>query len=422
MAANIPRDRVFWAVALGHMTNDIFMASGPLLLTFIGGVYFAIPPAYIGIAISAREMLGALSQPLFGWLSDKGNSRLLGAGGVAFTVTMLAFSMFLAMVGNFWLMILPFALSALGSGAFHPVGTAFASHKNKAAASTTTAYFFLFGQLGLALGPAVVGFLLGLTQTNGEGGSVFPVFILALASLPSVLFMSVAIPRHGEVMTPDKADPPADGKPAPRAVKVVPLAILAVIVVLRGMASPGSVAFIPALFEQKGWSPAAYGQAASLYWIGSAMAGVLLGAMADRFGRRRLVMSSLFFAAPVFVVLPLTNGVLAYVMSLLAGAMSGGAHSILVVLAQSLLPGRKGFASGVALGFIFGAGALGTLAIGYMADGIFSFAGVGLVRAFQWIGVFTAAAGLLAYLLPAPGQSTTEPPVADAQLGTEGAD
>ncbi len=62
----IPRDRVFWSVSLGHMTNDVFMATGPVLLAFIGGVYLPISAAQIGIALSAREMLGAVSQPLAG--------------------------------------------------------------------------------------------------------------------------------------------------------------------------------------------------------------------------------------------------------------------------------------------------------------------------------------------------------------------
>ena len=421
----IPRSRVFWSVSLGHMSNDLFMAMGPVLLAFIGGVYMDIPPAQIGVAVSARQFLGGVSQPLFGWLSDKGSSRVLGAGGVFLTVAMLALSMLLAMTGNFWLMIVPFALSALGSGAFHPVGTAYSSHQASQHASTTTAYFFLFGQTGLAIGPALAGLLLGMTQTGGEGGSVWPIIGLAGVALPSVYLMSRALPNRRQVAALDAEDAameaaqPATPKPP---VRVRPLLLLALLVALRGLAYPGSVAFIPVLFKLKGWSPAAYGGITSLFWLSSAVAGVVAGSLADRVGRRLVVIASLVLAVPVYFVLPTVDSWLAYLLVVLAGALVGGPHSIIVVLAQSLLPGRKGFASGVALGFIFGVGALGTLLIGYLADGVGDvFAGIGLEAAFQAIAVFVLASALVGFTLPghAGGKAKRKPSVA---LEPEGAD
>lgn len=402
---HIPRNRVFWSVSLGHMANDIFMAAGPVLLAFIGGVYMDIPAAYLGIAISAQQMLGAVSQPVAGWLSDKGSSRVLGAGGVFFTISLIAFSMLLAMLTqNFWLMIIPFALGALGSGAFHPVGTSYASYRANEHAASSTAMFFWFGQMGLAIGPALMGFLLGLTQVDGEGGSVFPVFIVALAALPSVLFMLTSIPRGDDADKAAEAQADADAKREAGPVQVRPLLLLALLVALRGFAYPGMVAFIPVLFRNKGWDPAAYGSITSVYWIASATAGVFIGYLADRFGRRVIVTGSLLLAVPVLFFLPSSNGALAYLLVLLSGALVGGSHSILVVLAQNLLPGRKGFASGVALGYIFGAGAVGTLLIGYLADGItlgsWTFAGVGLVQVFQWVSLFVLLSGLVGLLLP----------------------
>ncbi|MEL6271749.1 MAG: MFS transporter, partial [Chloroflexota bacterium] len=273
----IPRKRLFWSVSLGHLTNDIFMAMGPVLLAFIGTVYFPVETWQIGVAVSARQMLGAISQPVFGWLSDRGYGRFLGAGGVAWTASFVALSMLLAIVGNFWLMVIPFALSALGSAAFHPVGTANASQEGDEMASTDTAYFFLMGQTGLALGPAIAGLLLGMTVVDGEGGSVVPIIVLCLAAIPSVLFMRFAIPvadRSPEGIAKEKA---AIAATPHKAIKVVPLVILAVMVLLRGLGYPGSVAFLPELFRAKGWQPEAYGGIVSMFWISSAVAGVFFG-------------------------------------------------------------------------------------------------------------------------------------------------
>ncbi|MEO1663368.1 MAG: MFS transporter [Chloroflexota bacterium] len=418
----IPRKRLFWSVSLGHLTNDIFMAMGPVLLAFIGTVYFPVETWQIGVAVSARQMLGAISQPVFGWLSDRGYGRFLGAGGVAWTASFVALSMLLAIVGNFWLMVIPFALSALGSAAFHPVGTANASQEGDEMASTDTAYFFLMGQTGLALGPAIAGLLLGMTVVDGEGGSVVPIIVLCLAAIPSVLFMRFAIPvadRSPEGIAKEKA---AIAATPHKAIKVVPLVILAVMVLLRGLGYPGSVAFLPELFRAKGWQPEAYGGIVSMFWISSAVAGVFFGYLAARMDRRWVIVGSLLAVVPVYILLPTINTWLAYPMTLLMGALVGGSHSIIVVMAQELLPGRKGFASGVTLGFIFGVGALGTLIIGYIADGMpaFGIPGVGLERAFQSVSAFILLSSLMAFLLPTPDREPVV--VVDSTLEPEGAD
>lgn len=397
----LPKQRVFWSVSLGHMTNDIFMSMGPVVLAFINGLYLDISAAELGLAISARQMMGAISQPLFGWISDKRGARWLGAGGVAVTVSLLMVSLVLAIAGNYWGMLTAYALSALGSGAFHPVGTAYASHKSEENASTHTAYFFLFGQFGLALGPALAGYLLGRTQIDGAGGNVYPLFWLALIAIPSVLLMGMTIPRQ-YAPPKDKTEPLSPTAQPPLAVR--PLLLLALLVVLRGIAYPGSVAFIPVLFRNKGWEPAAYGGITSVFWLASAFAGVFVGSLADRFDRRKVIVVSLILAAPTYVLMPLLDGAAAFGVVLLAGMLVGGPHSILVVMAQSLLPGKKGFASGVALGFIFGVGALGTLLIGYIADGLtlgsFTLAGIGLERTFQLAGAFVFASAFVGLTLP----------------------
>ncbi len=58
-----------------------------------------------------------------------------------------------------------------------------------------------------------------------------------------------------------------------------------------------------------------------------------------------------------------------------AGFFIGVPHSILVVMAQRLLPGRQGLASGAILGFTFAAGAVGMGVAGPFAD-IFSLSSV----------------------------------------------
>src|SRR5512145_1899618 len=154
-------NRLLWAVNLGHMTNDVFMSMRAVLLAFISAAIMPLANWQIGLAISAGELVGAVSQPVFGWLADKTGGRWLGAGGVVWTASGIMLAMLVvAAGGGFWLMLIPLALAALGSGAFHPVGSMYAANVNPARSARNAAFFFMFGQLGLGLGPALAGMLL----------------------------------------------------------------------------------------------------------------------------------------------------------------------------------------------------------------------------------------------------------------------
>src|SRR5262245_46013622 len=112
----IPRKRLFWAVSLGHATNDTFMSMRAVLLAFISTYILPMTSRNIGLAMSAVEMSGAISQPFFGWLADRTGGRWVGAGGVAWTVSFILLAMLVVTLGGgYWLMLLPLTLAGLGS-------------------------------------------------------------------------------------------------------------------------------------------------------------------------------------------------------------------------------------------------------------------------------------------------------------------
>lgn len=400
----IPRSRLFWSVGLGHFTNDVYMSMGVVLLTFMSVSLLPMSNAQIGFAVSCTQLLGAVSQPFFGLRADKSGGRWLGAGGLAWVAIMAFSALFMAMTTrNYWLMFVPFMLTGLGSGAVHPVGALQASASaEKGRTASNMAFFFLMGQMGLALGPTLVGVLLDIANTHwlqpyqsavGMGimpfwqVSVMPVFLLGFLALPVVMMMLTTIPRR--TLAQKSEDVGIDWATLPYKA----LAILAIIVLTRGIASPGSINFLPALFQSKGWSPAHYGLITSSFWLMSAVSGIFLGYLADRFGRRVVVGWSMLVCAPMFFLLPVVEGAVAFMLVMLAGALSGS-PTLLVVIAQDLIPSGKGFASGAMLGFIFGTGALGSLFIGTLADNI------GLGASFEWVAVLAAVSGVLTVFLP----------------------
>src|SRR5262245_3942694 len=92
----LPRQRLFWSVSLGHLTNDTFMAMGVVMLTFLSGSLLPMTNTQIGFAVSAQQFAGAISQPFFGIRADRTGGRDLGAYGVAWTTVMFMLSVLLA--------------------------------------------------------------------------------------------------------------------------------------------------------------------------------------------------------------------------------------------------------------------------------------------------------------------------------------
>jgi FSR family fosmidomycin resistance protein-like MFS transporter len=419
----LPTHRLFWAVSLGHAANDLFMSMRSVVLTFISAYVLPISAQQISLAVSAIELCGALSQPFFGRRADRSGGRWLGAGGITWTASFMLLGMLaVTLGGGFWLMLILMALAGFGSGAFHPVGSMYSTDVDPLRAGRNAALFFMFGQIGLALGPMLSGLLLDRSHTTlnvwfgaalgtlgprlFERGSLLPLFALGVIIIPAAVLMALTIPSRAASLAHSARSESTSRTPAasvaPRA-----FAILGLAVALRSMAHLSTVNFLPYMFQLKGWSPAEYGALASSFWIASGFAGVWFGSLGDRYDMRRVIMFSLIVTAPVVFLIPDLNGLLAVAGAFVIGAMSGS-HSLIVVLSQRLLPGKKGFASGAILGFIFAAGAISNLIVGGLIDRF------GAVSTFHVIAVLTLASSLLWLLIPAASYKRQPPqPVAE---------
>jgi FSR family fosmidomycin resistance protein-like MFS transporter len=118
------------------------------------------------------------------------------------------------------------------------------------------------------------------------------------------------------------------------------------------------------------------------------------GALADRYSGRWVIFGGLMAAIlPIYFYIPV-EGIGRFLLLFAAGFASGMPHSILILRVQSLLPGRKALASGLALGTMFFSGSVGSYVLGLIADN------VGLALTLQWTAVLPFIAGMLALLLP----------------------
>lgn len=434
---NVPGNRsAFRSVLVGHMTLDMFGSMAPVMLAFLAAHTLSMSNTQIGVAVSLYQLAGSLSQPIFGLLSDRTGGRWLAAGGVAWTVSLLLSSLAIAQATqNYTLMLIPYVLAAFGSGAFHPAGAMHAAEADSARLARNSSIFFFMGQTGLAIGPVLAGFLLDRAATNNnlftqslgpvyagalvERGTVVPVLAVGLIAIVPVLYMALSIPGRHDHRARRVATTTNEAVASARAsFPVKAFLFFALVVALRSLINPGTMNFIPRLFQLRGWDASSYGLIAGLFSFGGAIAGVAVGNMADRYDSRYLVAGTLILAAPALFLMTVLEGLGALLMAFLAGGLSGSSHSLLVVQAQGFIPGRKGLASGMILGFIFATGALGSLLIGSLSDRI------GLAACFQLIAGITIFTGLLGLALPPDRRRgrAPAPDVALAEAAVTGAD
>jgi MFS transporter, FSR family, fosmidomycin resistance protein len=363
---------VFSSVALGHFSVDLLNGTRPISLTFLS-TSLGLSNTTLAAVSSGYVWAASASQPLFGWLADRVGTRWLATLGILWMFIFFGLSM--TITGPLSLAFL--IIASLGSAAFHPAGTmesTLIGRELYAGRETTAASIFFFaGQFGYFLGPVVSGPIL---DRYGDIGLVALATLLLPVGLNAGWQLRDRHVAHAEHKKAEAAAPRVGA-----GWKVIIL--LALIGATQAWAQQNMITFVPKYLHDLGQSPVVYGMVAGLFMGGSAIGNVLGGTLADKYGKQRVAMTVLLLAVfPLAVISQIGWSPWLYVLVPLAGALTGSVHSLVVVLAQRALPMGMATASGLTLGFIFSAGALGTLLCGPLADKV------------GWPPVFLLTAGL----------------------------
>lgn len=372
------------AASYGHFSIDILNSSVAIILT-LAAAQFDLSIAQIGFGAMMYQMFAAMSQPLFGGLTDKLNGRWIGAVGVAWTAVFYAAAAFMP---TYPLFITLLMIGGLGSGAFHAAGMVNAAASGGAKAATATSYFFLGGQTGLALGPILAGFVIG-----GMGLIGMP--LMALVALPAIVLMFVhmndALPATPKVVKTDEQS--ANASRAHTAAAIL-IAAFVIFILLRSGTAQGYATLLPKFYESVGFSAAQFGLMLGLFNFAGAMGTLIGGYLGDRFNRRTIMIVASILSVPFAYAMLYVTGAGYIVVAILAGALLSMPHSLLMVMSQELAPNRRGLAGGLVLGFIFASGSFMAWLQSIAAEQ------VGLLLVLSVVAVLPFFAGLVAFAFP----------------------
>jgi MFS transporter, FSR family, fosmidomycin resistance protein len=365
---------------LGHFTNDLF--AGILAIMYpVFKLTFDLSNAQVGFVTLAYTAMSSLTQPAFGHLVDRHARRWYAPLAILWGSVFVSFYGF---APTFPLLLACAAMAGAASGAYHPLGATNAaavtepSYRNGAMSLYTVA-----GTSGYALGPLVAAGLLAVAGPQGTGFLVVPGAIVAVGMLRQMGVVERAR-RARAALAAGPLARPAWG-PVTRVIGVT---------MLRSWIFLSVLQFTPVWYDGLGFDPAFYGPLTSVIILAGALGTLLGGALADRVGQKAVVIWAMAATIPALLIYAGLPGPWAIATGFLFGFTCDASLSVTLVMAQHLVPGRVGVATGVILGLGFVTGGIGVPVTGRVADAF------GFQVALLGLSVLAVLAILLALTIP----------------------
>lgn len=357
-------NRSLLSYSLAHFSVDLCAGALPIIMLYLSPA-LELSVAQSGLVLGVYTMSSSLSQPLFGYISDRLQSRWQSALGLAWLALFQGATGF---APNYPVLLLLAGLAGLGSGAFHPHGASGASKSGGDKKTSAMAVFMLGGNSGYALGPVIAAALL---ETFGLRGSGL-ISVIGLMLVPFVYAAGRATGDSGrktEAALPSSVSrPPSKLSLNPNFTKLSILALLS-IMFFRAWTQSGITAFTPLYFNHVlGYSGPEAARIAFINLFALAVGGLVGGMLADRFGGRRVLLITYLIYAPAVFFLFSVQSAWVFVIAPLAGFVAGASWPPLIVMSQELFPKSAGVGSGIALGFAFAMGGIGQSITGWLAE------------------------------------------------------
>jgi FSR family fosmidomycin resistance protein-like MFS transporter len=346
--------RAIAALSAGHFATDFSNGALPALLPFLV-LRFDLSYTQVGALMLVSALASSIIQPLFGLWSDRRGAVWLLPAGVALAGVGMALA---AAATTYWACLAFVTVSGIGTAAYHPEGSKFAAFVSGNRRASGMSLFSIGGNMGVALGAlATAPLLLGLGR---EGGLLLavPSLVVAVLLLASMAYLVGFAPERMSTGA-------AAGKDRPGA-----LALLLGVIALRSAGWFGLLTFVPLWAVSLGHSEAYGNNLLALMLFAGGVGTLAAGPLADRIGRRPVLLATLIATPPLVVVFVAVGGWIGAAALALVGVCVVSTFGVTGVMSQEYLPSRIGLASGISIGFSIGLGGIAALALGAVADSI----------------------------------------------------
>ncbi|WKA58793.1 MFS transporter [Planococcus shenhongbingii] len=373
---------VMFAMGACHMLNDslqaVIPAMFPILETNLGLTF-----TQLGLIAFALNIVASVLQPVVGFISDRKPMPFALPLGMASSFVGIAG---LAFAPEYWMILVSVMFLGLGSAIFHPEGSRVSYMAAGTRRGLSQSIYQVGGNSGQALAPLISAFIL---VPLGQHGAALFLFVAAIG----IFILSKISAWYKSQLAKEKLQ---KGKRAilsslPELTKKqvgIALALLMIIIFARSFYVTNMTSFyIFHLMESYGLTIQT-GQLYIFLFLAVGAAGTFFGGpMADKVGRKNVIVLSLFVPIPLAIALPYVPLFAVIVLLVLIGFFIMLSFSVTVVYAQELVPSKIGTMSGLTVGLAFGMGAIGGVVIGILMDSIGVYETMIVVSFFPIIGL-----------------------------------
>ncbi len=381
--------KILVILGICHLLNDSIQAVVPAMFPILEksmGLTFT----QLGIIAFSLNMVSSVMQPIVGVATDKRPMPFalpIGLTSTLFGVLGLAFA------PSFAWIVLAVIFIGLGSAVFHPEGSRVAHMAAGSKRGLAQSIYQVGGNTGQALAPLITALIL---VPLGQKGAAWFTLVAAMAV---ILLAYIAI-WYSKKLNLDLQALKQKGKSAlaaenPFSGKIIfYLTLLLFLIFARSWYVSGITNFYAFYaIDNYGFSIQKAQGFLFAFLVAGALGTFFGGPLADRFGKRNIILISLVGTAPLSIIMPFVPQAFAFIILMLTGFILMSSFSVTVVYAQELVPGKVGLMSGLTVGLAFGMGAIGSIVLGYLADQI------GLSLTIILTG-FLPLLGILTLLLP----------------------
>ncbi|WP_077211314.1 MFS transporter [Bacillus dakarensis] len=381
--------KILFIIGICHLLNDSIQAVIPAMFPILANS-MGLTFTQLGIIAFSLNMVSSIMQPVIGMATDKKPIPYALPIGLTFTLFGV---LGLSLAPSFIWIVLAVLFIGLGSAVFHPEGSRVAYMAAGPRRGLAQSIYQVGGNSGQALAPMITALIL---VPLGQFGAAWFTLVAALAV---GLLIYIANWYAGKLRIEHanaKGKVNASGTASnPFTNKIIFYLVLLMLLIFARSWYVSGITNYYAFYtiDSYGFSIEKSQVYLFAFLVAGAVGTFFGGPLADRFGKKNVILFSLVGAAPLSILVPFASPALAIILLVVTGFILMSSFSVTVVYAQELVPGKIGLMSGLTVGLAFGMGAIGSIVLGYLADKI------GLSLTIILTG-FLPLIGLLTLLLP----------------------
>ena len=378
---------ILFIIGICHLLNDSLQAVIPAMFPILErslGLTFT----QLGLIAFTLNMIASVMQPVVGMYTDK--RPLPYALPIGLTSSMIGM-LGLAFAPNFTTILISVIFIGFGSATFHPEGSRVAYLAAGPRRGFAQSIYQVGGNTGQALAPLITALIL---VPLGQFGAIWFTLVAGLAVLFLIYIAKWYSQQLGTLNNRKKPKINKEQKALAKRGIITALIILIFVVFARSWYHSAISNFYAFYAMDKYGLTIAKAQVFIFTFLIMGAVGTFFGGpLADKFGKKNMILLSYLIPAPLAILLPFVNNWLAIVLLGLIGLFLMSSFSVAVVYAQDLMPEKIGTMSGLIVGLAFGMGAIGSVAFGVLIDWI------GLLPSMIFAALLPLL-GILSFLLP----------------------